>query len=82
MQTLVLRIPDDLARDLEEEAKRLNLSKSEVARRRLSAAASPAAGYDLIAGFVGSIKGGPTDMSTRKKAYLKSSGYGKKKRDR
>lgn len=82
MRTLVLRIPDDLARDLEEEAKRLNLSKSEIARRRLTAAAASPSGYDLIAEFVGSVKGGASDMSRRKKEYLKSTGYGKKKRDR
>jgi hypothetical protein len=42
MQTLVLRIPDQLAADLEAEAKRLNITKSEVARRRLLEGASDA----------------------------------------
>ncbi|WP_367874194.1 ribbon-helix-helix protein, CopG family [Luteolibacter sp. Populi] len=82
MQTLVLRIPDELARELQEEAERLNLSKSEVARRRLTAPTTPTAGFDLIADLVGSVETGPTDMSNRKKDYLKSTGYGKAKRDR
>jgi hypothetical protein len=80
MQTLVLRIPDDLARELEAEAKKFQLTKSEVARRRLVAAGSiahpPASGFDLIADLVGTVEGGPTDMSTRKKHYLKEKGYG------
>jgi hypothetical protein len=81
MQTLVIRIPDDLARELEAESKKTHLTKSEVARRRLIAAGSRshdmASGFDLIADLVGSVEGGPADMSARKKEYLKSSGYGK-----
>jgi len=80
MKTLVLRIPDDLACELEAEAKRTHLTKSEVARRRLVAAGpivdSPASGFDLIADLVGTIDEGPADVSTRKKHYLKESGYG------
>jgi len=85
MQTLVLRIPDDLARELETEAQRKRLTKSEVARRRLIDAGRVAdeelAGFEMVADFVGSVKGGPTDMSAKKKHYLKTMGYGKK-RDR
>jgi hypothetical protein len=81
MQTLVLRIPDDLARELEAEARRTRLTKSEIARRRLIAGASPnpesASGFDLIADLVGTIEDGPSDMSARKKEYLKTTGYGK-----
>lgn len=81
MQTLVIRIPDDLARELEAESKKTHLTKSEVARRRLIAAGSrshdTASGFDLIADLVGSVEGNAVDMSARKKDYLKSSGYGK-----
>ena len=81
MKTLVLRIPDDLARELEAEAKKSHLTKSEIARRRLIAAGSmnqeAGSGFDLIADLVGSVEGGPADMSARKKEYLKSKGYGK-----
>jgi hypothetical protein len=83
MQTLVLRIPDDLAQELEAEAKKTHLTKSEVARRRLIAAGSnsqPAtSGFDLIADLIGTVDGGPTDMSSRKKHYLKAKGYGTKR---
>lgn len=81
MQTLVLRIPDDLARELDAEAKKTHLTKSEVARRRLIAAGSQshvvASGFDLIADLVGTVEGGPADMSARKKEYLKTTSYGK-----
>lgn len=81
MQTLVLRIPDDLARELEAEAKRCHITKSEVARKRLIAAGSQshdtASGFDLIADLIGTVDGGPTDMSQRKKHYLKTTSYGK-----
>jgi hypothetical protein len=81
MQTLVLRIPDDLARELDAEAKKSQLTKSEVARRRLIAAGSQshntASGFDLIVDLIGKVEGGPTDMSGRKKEYLKTTAYGK-----
>ncbi len=81
MQTLVLRIPDDLARELDAEAKKAHLTKSEVARRRLIAAGSQspdaASGFDLIADLVGTVEGGPADVSARKKEYLKLTSYGK-----
>jgi hypothetical protein len=81
MNTLVIRIPDDLARELEAEAKEANLTKSEVARRHimtgLSHGRETVSGFDLIADLVGTVEGGPVDMSTRKKDYLKTKGYGK-----
>ncbi|HUF60629.1 MAG TPA: hypothetical protein VMN36_01015 [Verrucomicrobiales bacterium] len=81
METLVVRIPASLAASLDEEAARLNLTKSEVARRRLAAPLSvqPPSGFDLVADLVGKIESGPSDMSTRKKDYLRSTGYGKPK---
>lgn len=81
MQTLILRIPDDLARELDAEAKRTHLTKSEIARRRLIAAGlqvhQSTSGFDLIADLIGTVEGGPADMSARKKDYLKTRNYGK-----
>ncbi len=81
MQTLVLRIPEDLARELDAEAKKFHLTKSEVARRRLIAAGvqghAAASGFDLIEDLIGTVEGGPSDMSARKKDYLKTKDYGK-----
>ena len=81
MQTLVLRIPDELAAELEAEATKCNLTKSEIARRRLisggSQAVNSSPGFELIADLIGTVEGGPADMSARKKDYLKAKGYGK-----
>lgn len=83
MQTLVLRIPDDLAADIEAEARRLNWTKSKVARARLAAtrgsASTPGSGFDLIADLIGTDEGGPPDLSARKKHYLKKWGFGRDK---
>ncbi len=76
MQTLVLRIPDDLAADIEAEAKRLNSTKSAVARARLGAAkaarAESATGFELLRDLIGTDKGGPRDLSARVDDYLKN----------
>ena len=81
MRTLILRIPDDLALELEAEAKRTHCTKSEIVRQRLIAAGgeSPggATGFGTIADLVGSVAGGQVDMSSRKKHYLATKNYGK-----
>ena len=85
MQTLVIRIPDDLAKTIADEAERLNLTKSEVARRRLQVSQNvveSSKGFDLIFDLVGTVEEGPKDMSANKKAYLKSTGYGKSRSGR
>jgi len=83
MQTLVVRIPDDLARELDAEAKKSRLTRSEVARRRLIAAGPQShdsgSGFALIADLIGTVDGGPADLSGRKKHYLKSTDYGEKR---
>lgn len=83
MRTLVLRIPDELAADIEAEAKRLNSTKSEVARARLAAgrdkSAAQAPGFDLIRDLIGTDEGGPPDVSARVDHYLKERGYGREK---
>lgn len=83
MQTLVLRIPDELAADIAAEARRLRSTKSEVARARLAglkpSEEAKGGGFDLIRDLVGVEKGGPRDVSARKKEYLKRTGYGREK---
>jgi len=57
-----------------------NLTKPEVTRRSLIEANTPSqpapSGFDLIADLIGTIEAGPTDISRRKKHYLKSKHYG------
>jgi Arc/MetJ-type ribon-helix-helix transcriptional regulator len=81
MKTLTVRLPEVLLAQIEAESRRRKLSKSEVGRERLTAAAKSRerqrAGLDAIADVVGSIDGLPRDLSARTKKYLKSTGYGR-----
>lgn len=81
MKTLTVRLPDALAAAIEDEARRRKLSKSDVVRERLertsvTAEEPNAPPYD-IAEFIGCVDGLPTDLSARKKHYLRL-GYGRK----
>jgi Arc/MetJ-type ribon-helix-helix transcriptional regulator len=82
MKTLTVRLPEPLVADIEAESRGRKLSKSDVVRERLERAPRRrrrAASFDTIADLVGSVKGLPADLSVRKKKYLHSTGYGKKR---
>ena len=83
MKTLTVRLPEALVADIEEESRGRRVSKSDVVRERLRLpAASPRSRRmpaDSIADLVGSVNGLPADLSARKKAYLKTGGYGRKR---
>ena len=83
MKTLTVRLPDVLVAEIEAESRRRKLSKSEVVRERLTAAAKSRerrrAGLDAIADVVGSVDGLPRDLSVRTKKYLKSIGYSRQR---
>jgi hypothetical protein len=84
MKTLTIRLPDALAAQIEAESRERKLSKSDIVRERLSQsdrADRPSAGYEAIADLIGSIDDSklPTDLSARKKHYLKATGYGRKR---
>ena len=80
MKTLTVRLPEALVADIEGESRVRGRSKSDVVRERLSRVSRtrrpgpPSAVADLI----GSVEGLPVDLSGRKKAYLKATGYGRK----
>jgi Arc/MetJ-type ribon-helix-helix transcriptional regulator len=81
MKTITVRLPEGLVAQIEAESRVRRLSKSDVVRERLSARATarrPSA-YDAIADLVGSVAGGPADVSAHKKRYLKAAGYGRKR---
>ena len=83
MKTLTVRLPEALVAQIEAESRRRKLSKSDVVRERLTAAAEsrrqqPAL-LDAIADVVGSVDLLPRDLSARTKRYLKSTGYGEKR---
>jgi Arc/MetJ-type ribon-helix-helix transcriptional regulator len=82
MKTLTVRLPAALVADLETESRERHRSKSDIVRERLSLAARsrvPAVPSDTIADLVGSVDGLPADLSRRRKAYLRTTGYGRKR---
>jgi Ribbon-helix-helix protein, copG family len=83
MKSLTIRLPEALVAQIEAESRERKLSKSDIVRERLTLGAGahgprPAA-LDAIADLVGSIDGLPADLSARKKALLKATGYGRKR---
>lgn len=83
MKTIVVRLPNPLAAQIEAESRERGISKSEVVRERLEAPADrhPSSSFNAIADLVGSIEDDdlPTDLSARKKHYLRVMGYGRKR---
>jgi len=89
MKATTFRLPENLLGAIDAEARERRVSRSDVVRERLEsygASAPPRAMpmfRDLAADLIGSVSGGglPSDLSLRKKHYLKAWGYGTK-RDR
>ena len=82
MRSLTVRLPDQLAREIEAECRERNCAKSDVVRERLRRGAGPTSSssrLNLIADLIGSVDGLPADISGRRKRYLKATGYGKKR---
>jgi Arc/MetJ-type ribon-helix-helix transcriptional regulator len=82
MKTLTVRLPEDLIAQIEAESQRRRLSKSDVVRERLTTRRSRgnrSTLLDAVADVIGSVDELPSDLSARKKKYLKSSGYGSKR---
>lgn len=80
MKTIVVRLPDPLAAEIEAESRKRRVSKSDVVRERLETA--PRRGrkssfLEAIADLIGSVDDDlPPDLSARKKHYLRVTGYG------
>lgn len=68
---------------IEAESRRRKLTKSDVVRERLEFAGrqgeARVAILDGIADLIGSVEGLPADLSSRRKHYLKSTRYGRKR---
>jgi hypothetical protein len=81
-RTLTVRLPVALADEIETESRKRGVSKSDVVRERLERAQEarelPAAVAD-IADVIGAADGLPSDLSARKKDYLRLWGYGRKR---
>jgi Arc/MetJ-type ribon-helix-helix transcriptional regulator len=83
MKTLTVRLPEALVSQIDAESRRRKLSKSDVVRERLArngiSQGQGDASLDAIADLIGSVDGLPRDLSSRKKDYLASTGYGLKR---
>jgi hypothetical protein len=80
VKTLTVRVPEALAAEIEATARKLGRPKSTIVRERLRAVPTPdAAPASAIADLIGSVDGLPADLSRRTKAYLRSTGYGRKR---
>lgn len=82
MKTLTVRLPEPMVNEIESESRARNVSKSDVVRERLGNAKAGRPASDrlaAIADLIGSVEGLPTDMSGRRKRYLKTTGYGQKR---
>jgi hypothetical protein len=81
MRSLTVRLPDGLVAEIEEESQGRGVSKSDVVRDRLTHSGSSAVSsrFGAIADLIGSVEGLPSDLSARKKAYLRATGYGRKR---
>lgn len=82
MKTLVAKIPERLFNEIATEAKIRKVSRSEIIRERLDAVGTKQSTVkEAMGDLIGSSTDGrlPSDLSARKKHYLKKWGYGKKR---
>jgi hypothetical protein len=82
VKTLTVRLPEALVAEIEAESRERRRPKSDIVRERLTLAkrARPRPAASTIGDLVGSVDGLPADLSQRKKAYLRATGYGQRRR--
>jgi Arc/MetJ-type ribon-helix-helix transcriptional regulator len=80
-KTLTVRLPASLVAEIDAEARRRDLTRSDVVRERLESADVSAreggAALHAIADLIGTADGLPADLARRHKAHLKATGYGR-----
>lgn len=82
MKTLTVRLPEPLVADIEAESRGRKISKSDVIRERLETEPRKrrrSTSLNAITDLIGSVDGLAADLSARRKDYLRSTGYGKKR---
>jgi Arc/MetJ-type ribon-helix-helix transcriptional regulator len=82
MKTLTVRLPEPLVADIEAESRGRKISKSDVVRERLEIGPRKrrrTASLNAIADLIGSVDNLPSDLTARKKQYLRDTGYGQKR---
>jgi hypothetical protein len=81
MKTLTVRLPERLVAEIDDESRKRKISKSDIVRERLQAAnprRNHVSSLGAIQDLIGAVDGLPSDLSTRKKAYLRTTRYGRK----
>ena len=79
VKAITVRLPEPLIAQLDAESRARRISRSDVMRERLEHA-EPKDTDDPLASIrdlIGSVDGGPPDLSERKKHYLRAWGYGR-----
>jgi hypothetical protein len=78
MKTIAVRLPERLFAEIAAESRERRVSKSDIVRERLEngGGRKKSSTLDSIADLIGSINGLPSDLSARKKHYLRVTGYG------
>src|SRR5262245_46776183 len=82
VKTFTVRLPDALAAETQAESRTRRRSKSEVVREGLTRVPnrpSRRMTLELINDPAGSVDDLPAELSGRKKAHLKTTGYGRKR---
>jgi Arc/MetJ-type ribon-helix-helix transcriptional regulator len=81
MRTLTVRLPHALVAAIEAESRERHRSKSDIVRERLTLAGRVRSSRRAlaIADLIGAVGGLPADLSRRKKAYLRATGYGRQR---
>ena len=82
MKTITVRLPEALVTQIAEDSRRRGVSRSDVVRERLEVGITHGSGgstFESIADLVAAVDGLPEDLSARRKSYLKTTGYGRKR---
>jgi Arc/MetJ-type ribon-helix-helix transcriptional regulator len=83
VKSLTVRLPEPLVAQIDAESRERKISKSDIVRERLQADHAPkrrrSAALAGAADLIGCGDGLPADSSSRRKHYLKATGYGRKR---
>jgi hypothetical protein len=79
MKTISVRLPDELYAEIEAEARARGISKAAAIRERLPRSYDQTRNDPLasVRDLIGSVSGGPPDLSARTKHYLREWGFGR-----